>query len=381
MKRIISFVLVIALLALPMAGAEESIETSASVPGVSAGAWAVYDATAGRFLASGAGDEGRRMASTTKIMTALVAIENFSLETEVEFTRDMIAEGSSMYLKIGEKAALRDLLYGLMLMSGNDAAKAIASLGEGGEPGFVRLMNEKAEELGLKNTSFANPNGLDADGHHTTAKELALIAAAAMENETFREIVSTYSGIFAGRAMTNHNKLLRRIDGCIGVKTGYTIASGRCLVSAVERDGRMVIVVTLNAPSDWSDHERLHEWAFERYSSREIVCSEQVYGYIPVEGGLSAKVAVRAEETLTLSLTDEEYSHLETAVYLPRFVYAPIQAGASAGEIVVTLDGSELARAELVYDGDAERAAPRELNFGEKVKDWFETLAWKLGLC
>ncbi len=374
MKKVTVILLILALV-LPTAARAEG-----GAPGVSAAAWAVYDATAERFLATGNADEQRRMASTTKIMTAIVALENFRLDAEVEFSREMIAEGSSMYLQLGEKVALSDLLHGLMMMSGNDAARAVASLADGGEEGFVELMNKKAATMGLKSTSFANPNGLDAEGHYTTARELALIAAEGMKNETFREIVSTASGVFAGRSMTNHNKLLRSLDGCVGVKTGYTTGAGRCLVSAVERDGRLIIITTLYDPNDWADHKALAEWAFERYTPVELVCDGSVVEYLPVEGGVSPKVAVRASDSLVLSLSTDEAARVEKTIYLPKFVYAPIERDTRAGEIVFRLDGEVIGRVGLCYDAEVGRAAARKLNFGEKVKDFFETLAWRLGL-
>ena len=374
MKKVI-VILIVCALVLPT-----TVRAEGGAPSVSAAAWAVYDATAERFLATGNADEQRRMASTTKIMTALVALENFQLDAEVEFSREMMAEGSSMYLKLGEKAALADLLRGLMMMSGNDAARAIASLADGGEDGFVELMNAKARSMGLKSTSFANPNGLDADGHYTTARELALIAAEGMKNETFREIVSTASGVFAGRAMTNHNKLLRSVDGCVGVKTGYTTGAGRCLVSAVERDGRLIIITTLYDPNDWRDHKALAEWAFERYSPVELAKEGSVVEYLPVEGGTSPKVAVRASESLVLSLSGDEAARVEKRVYLPKFIYAPTVCDARAGRVDFLLDGEVIGSVELRFDAEVSRVEPRELNFGEKVKDLFETLAWKLGL-
>ena len=374
MKKVI-VILIICSLVLPT-----TVRAEEAAPGVSAAAWAVYDATAERFLATGNADEQRRMASTTKIMTAIVALENFQLDAEVEFSREMMAEGSSMYLQFGEQVALSDLLRGLMMMSGNDAARAIASLADGGEEGFVELMNRKAASMGLKSTSFANPNGLDAEGHYTTARELTLIAAEGMKNETFREIVSTASGVFAGRAMTNHNKLLRSVDGCVGVKTGYTTGAGRCLVSAVERDGRLIIITTLYDPNDWRDHKALAEWAFERYSPVELAREGTVTEYLPIEGGTSPKAAVCAAESLVLSLSSEEAERVEKRVYLPKFVYAPVERGERVGEIEFLLDGETIGRVELRFDAEVSRVEPRELNFGEKVKDLFETLAWKLGL-
>ena len=202
------------------------------------------------------------MASTTKIMTGLILCERGNLDREIIVTAPMVAvEGSSMGLRAGDKISLRDLLYGLMLASGNDAANAIAIALGGTIEGFADMMNEKAAELGLKNTHFVTPSGLDADGHYTTAYELALIAKCALENEEFAKAVSTKNITLSygtgQHYLSNHNRLLSSVDGVVGVKTGYTKKSGRCLVTAYKNDGKFIICVTLNDPNDWADHKAL----------------------------------------------------------------------------------------------------------------------------
>ncbi len=238
---------------------------------VSAQGAVVLDGDSGQVLFEQNGDEILPMASTTKIMTALVAIEMGDLDRVYQvkdaYTR---TEGSSMYLKPGEKLTIRETLYGLLLMSGNDAALAIA--GEcGGTEIFVAAMNQKAEELGLINTHFENPSGLDAETHHTTARELAKLAAYAMKNPQFAEIVGTKNYTGNGRSMVNHNKLLQLYPDAVGIKTGFTKKCGRCLVSAARRNGRTLICVTLNDPNDWQDHMDLYESCFPFISQSRCI--------------------------------------------------------------------------------------------------------------
>ena len=211
---------------------------------VSATAAVLLDADTGQVLYEKNGDEQMLIASTTKIMTAMVVLEQAGLDDTVTVTRDHMAEGSSMYLKPGETVRVEELLYGLLLCSGNDAALALTACAGGPEP-FVALMNEKAAALGMTRTSFANPNGLDAEGHYSTARDMAVLAAAAMEEPTFRRICSSRSVTIGQRTMENHNRLLRQVEGCIGLKTGYTKAAGRTLVSCAERCGCRLIAVTL----------------------------------------------------------------------------------------------------------------------------------------
>ena len=209
------------------------------------------------------------MASTTKIMTAIVTIENLDLDRIVAVDDRAIGiEGSSIYLKQGEEISVRALLYALMLRSANDAAAALAYEISGSTEDFALLMNEKAAELGLSDTNFENPHGLDSENHYTTAHDLAIISAYAMSNQTFREIVSSRKALIESsaekRMLINHNKMLSYYDGCIGIKTGYTKKSGRSLASAAERDGATLICITINAPDDWNDHKKLFDYGFSQ---------------------------------------------------------------------------------------------------------------------
>ena len=252
------------------------------------------------------------MASTTKIMTCITALESCSIDDIATVSWAAAAtEGSSAYIEPGYEISICDLLYGLMLNSGNDAAVAIAEHISGSVDGFVKLMNAKAEEIGVGNTHFTNPNGLHDDEHYTTAYDLAMITRYAMKNQTFREIVSTTN--FSARIVNtdgtltfqNHNKLLGTYDGCVGVKTGFTKAAGRCLVSAAERDGLTFVAVTLNDGDDWQDHKEMLDDAFSRYSMRQVAHTgddvpysgyDLIYGgdlSVPVKNGGRLKIDVR----------------------------------------------------------------------------------------
>ena len=228
---------------------------------LSATAAILMDADSGEILYEK--DAGRRMriASTTKIMTALVALDRARLTDTITVTAAHMVEGSSMYLKPGETVTVEELLYGLMLCSGNDAALALADCC-GGLEEFVQAMNDKAAALGMQDTSFANPNGLDDEAHYSTARDMAVLAAYAAQNPTFRRICSTRTATVGSRTMTNHNKLLSQLEGCIGMKTGYTKAAGRTLVSCAQRDGCRLVAVTLCDGNDWADHKSLYEMGF-----------------------------------------------------------------------------------------------------------------------
>ena len=228
---------------------------------VSAAAAVLMDADSGRLLYEKNGEKRMLIASTTKLMTALVALEQGGLQQEITVTGGHMAEGSSMYLRPGEKLTLETLLYGLLLCSGNDAALAVTEC-MGGVAPFVARMNEKAAELGMENTHFANPNGLDDEEHYSTAEDMAKLAAAAMDDPVLRRVASTRTARIGGRTLTNHNKLLSRVEGCVGLKTGYTRAAGRTLVSCAERDGVRLVAVTLQDGDDWNDHASLYEQGF-----------------------------------------------------------------------------------------------------------------------
>lgn len=257
MQRVVCLVAVLCLVsALLPIRAEGASNVSLSAHGA-----ILMDADTGEVLYEKNADEQMRIASTTKILTALVALEEASPCEVITVTQDHMVEGSSMYLKVGEQRTVQELLYGLMLSSGNDAALALTECC-GGEALFVEKMNALAQRIGMVDSSFKNPNGLDEEGHYSTARDMARLAAYAADDPAFVRLCSTKSAAIEGRSMSNHNKLLSRIDGCIGMKTGYTKAAGRTLVSCVERDGRRLVAVTLKAPDDWSDHEKLYELGF-----------------------------------------------------------------------------------------------------------------------
>ena len=249
-----------------------SLTCQAAVPETAAAAFILMEAGSGRVLASRNETQERSIASTTKIMTCLVALEHSELTEKVTVKREHLREGSSMYLLEGETLTMEELLYGLMLPSGNDAAECIAAHcgGSGGSAQFVRWMNEKAKALGMEHTSFANPSGLDEMGHSSCALDMARLAAYAMQNPTFARIVSTRMASVGTRTMTNHNKLLASYSGCVGLKTGYTDDAGRTLVTCAERGGMRMIAVTLHDGSDGRITRHSTTTAFRRMRSQAV---------------------------------------------------------------------------------------------------------------
>jgi len=351
------------------------IGTDARALGLSAHSAVLYEPDTGRMLYEQGGGQKRAIASTTKIMTALVAFEHSQFSDTVRIIKeDTQTEGSSMYLKVGETVTVEDLLYGLLLMSGNDAALALARHCAGSVDAFVELMNEKAYSLGLENTCFENPNGLDGENHYSTAQDMAKLTACFLEIEPLLEICSTQKIMKAGRMMINHNRLLRTLEGADGVKTGYTSSAGRCLVSSVTREGKRLIAVTLDASDDWNDHKKLYEYGFSLYPPRVLTQAGYRLYDIPVISGDIAFVQVYAEDALCLCLSDEEFARLECTVELPRFVYAPVDRDTAAGSIKYTLDGKIVAKTMLLYAGGAEEIEPENPGFFESLWLWLSGL-------
>ena len=261
----------------------------------------LIEAKTGRVLYEQNAHEPLPMASTTKIMTALVALENGDVHDLVTAGKNAFGvPGTSIYLSMGEQLPLLDMLYGLMLASGNDAAVAIAEHIGGSVDGFCSMMNERAAAIGCEDTVFATPHGLPADNHHTTAWDLALIAREAMQNPTFREIVSTQRASIPwaehdyGRILNNKNRLLSEYPGAIGVKTGYTKAAGRCLVFAAERDGLELIGVVLNCPDWFQEAEALLDRGFENWQMVSLLSAGETVRTIPVSNGTQDAVRVIA---------------------------------------------------------------------------------------
>lgn len=307
----------------------------------------LMDAESGRVLYEQNADREMLIASTTKIMTALVAIREGSLSDSVKVSRSAAyTEGSSMYLKEGEELTLETLLYGLMLCSGNDAAVAIAEHISGSQGEFAHLMNETARELGMEHSSFANPNGLDAEGHYSTARDMAVLACAAMENETLARIVSTRTVSIGGRAMTNHNKLLSYSSDCIGLKTGYTKAAGRTLVSCAERNGQRLVAVTLQDGNDWADHQALYEYGFSAYPAQRLAILGQTVKRETVQGAIEPDIPLVAADGFSWPTAENE--QIRTMVELDQPLTAPIPAGTRVGQAVFTLNGKEIGRVDLL---------------------------------
>ena len=337
-----------------------------NVRAISAQKAILLDGATGRILFAKNVDEQSLIASTTKIMTALMVCEQCNVLDRMRIPKEAVGiEGSSMYLQEGEVLTIQELLYGLMLHSGNDAAVALAIYCGGTVEGFVELMNDKAHTLGLSGTHFANPNGLDAPGHYATARDLAMLAAYAMENPIFYQTVSTRSMKIGARYLTNHNKLLWRVEGADGVKTGYTRAAGRILVSSATRNGRRLICVTIHDPDDWNDHSALLEQGFSEFVIQHLVTKGQMMGTVEIAGGQAGKVKLLAAEDFDYALADNE--EITTEIIGPGFVYAPVVRGAEAGFAHLCIDGKSVGKIPLIYGETIEQTPEIEKNFWEKI--------------
>lgn len=315
----------------------------------------LIDAQTGRVLYEKQAEEKSLIASTTKIMTALVICEQTNVLDRVKIPKEAVGiEGSSMYLKEGEVLTVQELLYGLMLQSGNDAAVALAIYCGGTVEGFTELMNDKAHRLGMTQSHFANPNGLDSPGNYSTARDMVILTAYAMQNPIFAQTVSTKTITIGERCLRNHNKLLWQLEGANGVKTGYTKAAGRILISSVTRMGRQLIAVTFNAPDDWQDHKTLIEEGFSRFTVQQIVRQGQTLGQLELAGGQEASVDLIAAEDFSYSLAQGE----RVTISLPEagFAYAPVAEGQEAGFAHILVDGTAVAKVPLVYGATIERA-------------------------
>lgn len=353
MKRFLSLIVLTFTLFLDVSPLSATAATVGNVS-VSAQASVLMISDTGEVISSQNADLRLPMASTTKIMTAIIALENLTPDTVVSVSPKACGiEGSSAYLYENEKISVETLLYAVMLQSANDAAAALAIETAGSIEAFAELMNGKAKELGLENTHFTNPHGLDDEGHYSSAYDLACIMAYAMKNEDFRKITATYKytakmqGRDETRLFVNHNKLLKSCDGCIGGKTGFTKKCGRCLVSVCERKGIELIAVTLNAPDDWNDHKNLFEFGYNSYE-KVILCENNAYTFsIPVINGEKDTVNA-ATASLVKILKKEDALHITTVCELDRFYYADVKKGDILGELVFCGNGKELGRTPII---------------------------------
>lgn len=351
----------------------------AAGPEVSAQSAVVLTADTGAVLFEKDGHTPRPVASTTKIMTALLALEAAQEQGDplVDITQEMVAvEGSSMGLQAGDSISLTGLAAGMLLASGNDAANAAALYLDGSLESFAARMNQRAAALGMEDTHFVTPSGLDGEdaqglGHLSTAYDMALLARAALEDQAFRQLCSSpslaveFAEPVKRVTYTNHNKLLTQYPGCVGVKTGFTKEAGRCLVSAAERDGALLIAVTLNAPNDWEDHTALLDYGFSQMEPYQLAGGD-VRLTVPVVGSPVEVVSLRGSNGGEVTLPLGQGAQVERVVRVPKFLYAPVEAGEQVGEICWYLEGQLLGSAPLIAAG----AAPLQ----EKAPNLWERL-------
>ena len=330
------------------------VYSNASEISVSAESAVVLNADTGEILYSKNPYEKRGMASTTKIMTSLVALEYGNLTDTVKAKlSDVTVEGTSIGLKEGDEVSLETLVAGMLLESGNDAANVTATMIGGSKEKFSQLMNKKAKELGMLSTNFKNPSGLTEEGHYSTAYDMALLASETIKNQKFRELCSTrsYKATYGTpqyqRTFYNHNKFLSIYDGALGIKTGFTKASGRCLITAAERDGVTLVAVTLNARDDWNDHVKMMEYAF---GILEIKTADFDAAGIKVSvvGSQKKQVSVKLSSPLSFAST-KDFKDYETVVYVKPFLYAGVNEGDYVGWVELkNKDGKVITSSYLV---------------------------------
>ncbi len=356
-----------------------SIEANAVSLGISASSAVVMVAQTGEVIYEHNAHTKRSMASTTKIMTSLIALEKCDLKKEIIVKSEQLkVEGTSMGLLDGDRVTYEALVHGMLLQSGNDAANVVAANVGGDIDGFVDMMNVRAKELGMKNTNFVTPSGLDAETHYSTAYDMAVLGSAAILNPDFRRISSlkkatvSYGNPPYNRTLTNHNKMLSYYDGCIGLKTGFTKKSGRCLVTAAERNGVVLVAVTLNAPDDWNDHKILLDYGFSEITNSEIITEIM---NIPVVGGTKTSVSVMPSDKTYIN-TSDSFSEYDADYLLDSFLYAPVEKGDNAGKIVCTVDGRRVVEVILIAGEDipAKCKKQEKKSFWIKVKEFFKRI-------
>lgn len=346
-------------------------------PSVSAEAFVLYCVESGEIILSKNENKPMKPASTTKLMTVLLTLEEAAKNDRlVTFTEEMTAEGSSMYLKLGERVRLSDLAAGMMMVSGNDAANAAAIALDGSMARFAERMNRRAAQIGMANTHFVTPSGLDDDRHYTTAHDMALLMTEGLQNKdfaalTFQKSVGVAFAEPQGKQITysNHNRLLRLYDDCIGGKTGYTTAAGRCLVSAARRGGVTLVCVTLNDRNDWNDHIALFDYGFAHRSAYQSG-DGSLYLDIPCVGGEKDSVAVMGESDASLIVPGGREADVVRKIYIDSFVYAPVKKGDAPGHIDYSLDGKLLKSVPLIAAEDVTRKRAKH-GLWKRIKELF----------
>ena len=330
----------------------------------------LMETTTGRILYEKNSEQKLPMASTTKIVTAITVLDNCeNLDEVVNIKSNSVGiEGTSIYLREGEQLTVRELLYGLMLRSGNDASVALANHIGGSVENFCSMMNKLATDLGLENSNFVNPHGLDTEGHYTTAHDLAVITAYALQNEEFAKIVSTKNIVIgqgeSRRSLANKNRLLGNLDGCIGVKTGFTNDAGRCLVSACDRDGLKLVCVVFNCGPMFEESSEMFELVYKNYKMLEIIPSYNTYDNINVENGTKNFVTTYSRAGFIIPVNKNEEANINVIIDIKPSIEAPVEKDTEVGKVEVYL-GKHLLFSEKIYTMD--KVSSRLLS--DKVKD------------
>lgn len=380
MKKIFCIALALILsFCFPLSIFSKELDTVATpnAPSVSAESAILIDADSGRVLHEKEPRKRMGMASTTKLMTALVALSLSDKDRVISIPPEAVGiEGSSVYLVEGERLTLEELIFALLLSSANDAATAIAVSLKGSAEAFADEMNRYARELGLTDTHFTNPHGLYDEEHYTTAADLSVIAAEALRNETVKRIIATkkatipHDGVKDARLLVNHNKLLGSYKGAIGMKTGFTKKTGRCLVSAAERDGLTLICVTLNAPDDWRDHTALLDFGFDNYE-RQIFYAAGAFSYsLPLCDGQKDSVPLTNTEPLALTVRKgADISALKVEAPF-RFAIGSVRRGSLFGSVTLYGDGQRIT-SPLIFAESARGNTKGRIGFFERIFTFF----------
>lgn len=380
MKRSLCFLFLIAFIIIVGTSFSNTAyaEIQNDIPSTSARAMILMEKTTGRVLAQKNADEQLSIASTTKIVTALTVLNNCDdIKRVVTIDRKCVGiEGTSIYLREGEKLTIEDLLHGLMLRSGNDSAVALAYAVGGSIDGFCKMMNETAKNCGAAGCNFTNPHGLEQEGHHCSARDLAIISRFAMQNKEFTRIVGTKQYRISatddttGRVLQNKNKLLTHLDGADGVKTGFTKKAGRCLVSSCTRDGMTLICVVLNCGPMWEESERLIEYGFKSYSMKELLQPYFVCGSIDVENGDKQTVDVFSIKGFSYPMTNEEYQKVSVSFDYPTTLQAPVQKEKIVGKVSIKLN-NDLLFEENIYTMEEVKSKFVRSGLKDLIYNWF----------
>lgn len=355
--------------------ASNNSKVSAQPPAVDAMSAIVMDMESGRVLYQKNASSQKAIASTTKVMTALLAIEKGNLGDSIIISKRAAGVGgSTVDLKAGQTFKLRELLYGLMLNSGNDAAIAIAEYIGGSVEGFAEMMNAKAKDLGAVNTNFRSPHGLDMPGHYSTAYDMALITRYALKNPTFSNLVGTKTAIFNGKRIGNTNELLGAYPGADGVKTGYTGQAGRCLIASATRDKWRIISVVLGSPTRSKraqSSQAILDYTFGNYKPYTLLRKGDSFGKLPVIKGVEKEVEIKATEEICLPLKNDEINSMETCLVVPEKMDAPVIKGQEIGKVEFKVNGSIFAQSVVKAAADIRRKVYADY-FRDILKGWSE---------